>query len=225
VASASTRAANIDAIAIDIALIDDDVTDVDADAEFDPAIFGHVRVVLDHGPLDFHGATNCINRTRKFDQNAVAHGFEDTPPMFRQAWINQFAATGLEGGERTLLVPAHETAVAGDVGRQNGYQPPFDSHVGHKNSRLFLRQVITPRTRRSGNFGCYGSGDTIDKVSKCSRVPTSGFGGQARCVICIAPKGVLAPNELVRSANSVAWNAPIFVRVVDKVGIEIARIA
>ena len=70
--------------------------------------------------------------------------------MFRYAWIDQFATTGLEGGKRTLLVSAHKAAVAGDVGRQDGRQPAFDSLVGHKNSRSFLAPGYHARARQSG---------------------------------------------------------------------------
>ena len=37
---------NIHPVAIDVALIDDDVTDVDTDAELDPTIFGNGSVTL-----------------------------------------------------------------------------------------------------------------------------------------------------------------------------------
>jgi len=58
---------DIDAVAIDIALVNYDVTDVDADAEFDPTIFGIGSVALEHGVLDFHGTTSCVDRAGKFD--------------------------------------------------------------------------------------------------------------------------------------------------------------
>src|SRR5215472_11116948 len=58
---------NVDAIAIDIALVDDDVTNIDTDSELNPTIFGNDSVALGHGSLDLHGATGCVNRTRKFE--------------------------------------------------------------------------------------------------------------------------------------------------------------
>jgi hypothetical protein len=47
----------IDTITIDIAFVEDNVTDVDADAEFDPTMFGERSVVLD--ALDLYGALFC----------------------------------------------------------------------------------------------------------------------------------------------------------------------
>ena len=44
--------------------------------------------------------------------------------------VNQFAPVGLELGERTLLVSAHETAIASHIGRQDGCEPPLYSLSG-----------------------------------------------------------------------------------------------
>src|SRR5262249_55995362 len=62
---------NVDAIAINIAPVDDDVTGVDADTEFDPAIFGNGNATCGHGTLDFDGTANGINRTWKFNQHPI----------------------------------------------------------------------------------------------------------------------------------------------------------
>ena len=123
---------NVDAIAIDIALVDDDVTDVDADAEFDPPIFGNCSVALCHGALDFHGATNGIDRARKFDKSTVTCGLDDTAAMFRNLGIDKFAAVSFERCEGTFLIIAHQAAVAGNIGREDGSQPSFDTRLGHE---------------------------------------------------------------------------------------------
>ena len=87
---------NVDTIAVDIALVDDNVTDIDADAEFDPAIFGNGSVALGQGALDFDRTPGCVNCARKFDQSTVACGFDDPTAMFRYRGIDQFAAASLE---------------------------------------------------------------------------------------------------------------------------------
>jgi hypothetical protein len=45
---------------------------------------------------------------------------------------DQFAPVGPERGERAGFICAHKPAVAGDIGRENGHQPPFDARLGHK---------------------------------------------------------------------------------------------
>ena len=111
---------NVDAVAVDVALIDDDVADVDADAELDPAIFGNVGVALGHGALDFHRAAHGIDRARKFDQRAVTRRLDDAAAMLRNLGIDEFASVRLERCERAFLVDAHQAAVASDIGREDG---------------------------------------------------------------------------------------------------------
>jgi hypothetical protein len=38
----------------------------------------------------------------------------------------------LERRESTFLVNAHQAAVSSNIGREDGCQPPFDAHFGHK---------------------------------------------------------------------------------------------
>src|SRR5271156_788231 len=47
---------NIDPIAVNVALLDDDIADIDTDAELDPVVFGNRRIAAGHGPLDFYSA-------------------------------------------------------------------------------------------------------------------------------------------------------------------------
>ena len=43
----------------------------------------------------------------------------------------EFAAARFERCESAFLVNAHQAAVAGDIGRENGGQPPFYPRLGH----------------------------------------------------------------------------------------------
>ena len=45
----------------------------------------------------------------------------------------------LEITHRARLVRAHQRAVAGDVGREDGGQPPFDTRLGHEDRLYPLR--------------------------------------------------------------------------------------
>ena len=124
---------DIDSVTVDVALVDDDVTDIDADAELDPAIFGNGGVALRHGALDFHGAAHGIDRACKLDQRTVACRFDDTAAMLRDLGIDEFATVRLERCESAFLVNAHQAAVAGNIGCEDSGQPPFDPRLGHEN--------------------------------------------------------------------------------------------
>jgi hypothetical protein len=75
--------------------------------ELKPAIFENRSVAPGHCALDFYGATDGIDRTRKFDKSAVTRE------------VDEFAAASLEGSESTFLVIARQRAVAGDIGRHD----------------------------------------------------------------------------------------------------------
>ena len=68
---------DIDAIAENIVVVDDDVADVNADAKFDPEFRRHVDVLLSHLALDLHRTARGIDGTGEFDQHAVASGLDD----------------------------------------------------------------------------------------------------------------------------------------------------
>jgi hypothetical protein len=123
---------DIDSVTVDVALTDNNVTDVDADAQFDPAIFRSVGVALSHGALDFRTAPNCINHARKFDQSTVTRSFDDAAAMLSNLRIDKFVSMCLKRRESAFLVNTHQAAVSGNIGREDGSQPPFDTRLGHK---------------------------------------------------------------------------------------------
>jgi hypothetical protein len=60
-----------DAIAIDIIAINNDVADVDANAEQDALVLRNIRISFDHAALDIDGATHRFNNTWKLDQSSI----------------------------------------------------------------------------------------------------------------------------------------------------------
>ena len=68
---------DIDAIAENIVVVDDDVADVNADAKFDPEFRRHVDVSMRHLLLDLHRTPRGIDGTGEFDQHAIAGGLDD----------------------------------------------------------------------------------------------------------------------------------------------------
>jgi hypothetical protein len=52
--------------------------------------------------------------------------------MLGNLGIKEFAPVRLKRSESAFLVNSHQPAVAGDIGRQDGSQPPFDSRLSHE---------------------------------------------------------------------------------------------
>jgi hypothetical protein len=108
---------DIDAVAKDIIFIDYDVTDVDANAKFDPLVLWDRSILLGHAALDFNGTAHRIHGTGKLDEHAIAGRLDDAAAMGGYSGINNGLSDRLEPGQRAFLVKAHQTAPATSAAR------------------------------------------------------------------------------------------------------------
>ena len=86
---------DVDAVAENVAVLDDDVADMDADAKLDALVGEHIRVALRHSALQLDGAADGIHGANELDQNAVACTFDDSSAMFGDRWARE-----IRGGAR-----------------------------------------------------------------------------------------------------------------------------
>lgn len=63
---------DVDAVAENIVVVDNDVADVDADAEPDPLLGRHAGIALGHAALNVDGAAHRIDDTRELEQQSIA---------------------------------------------------------------------------------------------------------------------------------------------------------
>ncbi len=122
---------DVDAVTEDVPLIDDDVAEVDSDAELDTTLGRNACVALCHLALHLDGAAYRVDNTRKFDEQAVPGGFNNTAVMLLDAGIGKLASECLHRGERPFLVRPHQPRITSDIGRQDCRQSPMDSFVRH----------------------------------------------------------------------------------------------
>jgi hypothetical protein len=106
---------DIDAVAVDVALVDDDVADIDAHAKLDTPVTGRASIAPGHVTLDIDGAAHRINDAGEFDQHPIPGGLDDPAAVFLDLRIDQLAPRRLQRGERSLFVGAHQTAIAGNI--------------------------------------------------------------------------------------------------------------
>ncbi len=59
---------DIDAVAKDVAVLDDDVAEIDADAKPDAPLVGRLGLAVDHPALHLGGATHRVDDAREFHQ-------------------------------------------------------------------------------------------------------------------------------------------------------------
>ena len=109
---------DVDAVAENVVAIDDDVADVDADAENNMGA-GTRTIPLRHLFLDRHGTGYGIDGAGELDQHTVACRLDDAPLMSSDCRIDHLAAVSLQCLKRSDLVRAHKSAVASNVRRQH----------------------------------------------------------------------------------------------------------
>src|ERR1700722_15283977 len=79
---------DVDPIAEDVVVVDDDVADVNTDAKFDPLLLRRGGILLHQPALNLDGTAHRIDGTGEFDQHAVARGLDDAAPMGRYRRVN-----------------------------------------------------------------------------------------------------------------------------------------
>jgi hypothetical protein len=110
---------DIDAVAKDVAVLDDDVAEIDPDPEPDPAVLGPAGFAIDHRPLYFGGAAHRVDDAREFHQHPVASRLDYTAGMRADLRVDQLAAMRLQALVRAFLIRTHQARVACHIGGED----------------------------------------------------------------------------------------------------------
>ena len=65
---------------------------MNADAEFDAALWRQPGIALDHAILHFDGAAHGIDNAAEFDEGSIAGALDHAPGVHRDGRIDQVAA-------------------------------------------------------------------------------------------------------------------------------------
>src|SRR5262249_15151014 len=106
---------DVDAVAVNVLVVDDDVAEVQPDAKFDAAFCRYLGITLGHSALDLDCAAYRVDDTGELDEDAVARGLDDAAAMLLDFGIDQFAPMALQRGERAFLVDPHQPRIARDI--------------------------------------------------------------------------------------------------------------
>src|SRR5262249_7190526 len=114
---------HVDAVAENVADVQDDIAEIDADAELDPFVRRHALVALRHASLYMDRAAHCFHAVAELDQHPIPGGFDDTPTVFGDAGIKNDAQMLPQTTARPLLIDASQPAIADDIRRENSPEP------------------------------------------------------------------------------------------------------
>ena len=88
---------DVDAVAHEVPVgFLDDVAEMDANAENDATVVGHVNVALDEASLHRNGAGHSLDHTAKLGDEPIASALDDPPVMVGDGRINRIAAQRAE---------------------------------------------------------------------------------------------------------------------------------
>ena len=118
---------DIDAIAKDVAVLDDDVADIDADAKLDAVVGRYTGVAPGHLALHLDGAAQCIHHTAELDEQPVAGGLDEATPVLGDFRIEELAAQRSEAFEGAALVGADQPRITRHIGREDRGETTFDA--------------------------------------------------------------------------------------------------
>ena len=123
---------HIDAVPENVIAIENDIADIDADAEFDALVRCNPGVTLGHATLDVDRTTDGVDHAHEFHEHSIARRFDDSAAMFGDLRINEFFTVRLELAQCAFLIGAHKPAIAGNVAGENRGQPAVHLVFGHK---------------------------------------------------------------------------------------------
>ena len=116
---------NIDPITKDIIVCDDNITDVNADAKFDPLVLRHIGILFCHAALDFVGTSHGVDHAGELNESAVPGILDDASVMFSDFGIEKRLSESFQLRQRAFFVDPYQAARARDIRRQNSRQSPL----------------------------------------------------------------------------------------------------
>src|SRR2546421_575691 len=101
---------NIDPVTKDIVLFDNDITDVNADAELDPLVLRHVDILFGHAALNFVGTSHGVDHAGELSNSAVPGILDDTSVMLSDFGIKKRLPKNFQLRQRAFFVDPYQAA-------------------------------------------------------------------------------------------------------------------
>jgi len=134
---------DVHAVAKDVALLDHDVADIDADPKAHPPAFRLAFVRPLKRRLDLDRGANCVENARELGEHAVAGGIRDPTSMPRDELVDK-GPTGGQRGHRRFFVAMHQAAVALDIRDEDCRETSLERRGLHSKKPLPFHKPTFP---------------------------------------------------------------------------------
>jgi len=125
-----SRRGDVYAVTVDVAVLDHDIADIDADAKPHTALFAEGQVGLGKITLDLNGALYGGKYAGEFGENAVTGRAADPAAVLRDDRVGD-GSMGRERRQRVFLGDAHQAAIPLDIGGEDGDELPLERRRFH----------------------------------------------------------------------------------------------
>ena len=149
---------DVHAVAVEIALVVNQVTEVDADPEPNPLHFRQASFALGHAPLDARRALDRIDGTAELADRPVAGKLDDTAMVLGKERHDEFRAMIPQARHDPTLVALHQARVTRHVRHKDGSKPAIGAGSGHGVASL---KGVTQRVYQ-----------LVPIFTRCSHLPT-----------------------------------------------------
>src|SRR5450755_5166212 len=95
---------NIDPITIDVIFVDDNITDVDANAKLDPLDLRYIDILFGHAALNFDGTSHGVDHAGELNESAVPGILDDASAMISDFGIKKRLSKSFQLRQRAFFV-------------------------------------------------------------------------------------------------------------------------
>jgi hypothetical protein len=190
-------------VAQDVAVLDDDVPLVDADAELDAVVRPGARVPLGHRLLNLNRAAQRTDHAAELDEQAVAGSLDETAVVLVDLRIDQVAAQRLEAFERALLVGLDQPRIPRHISGEDRRETAFDASwpCGLHGASPVANDPTRTSARRTLSMDHTGSGrHSRAKINPYSSSGAAGLrasvsANRSRTLPCLPPDRPIRPPD------------------------------
>ena len=106
---------DIHAVAVKFVVVDNEVPEVQADAEHDGGIRRLIAIGVEHRLLDLDGRAQGLDRTGEFDHCSIAGKLDQPAPAAPDRGLDPLGTMRLQAKMRAAFIRAHQARVPHDV--------------------------------------------------------------------------------------------------------------